>query len=119
VMAITAFGEEWTQSSCPGGLAMKIIAGCVIALAMIGGTGTAHDSPATKHKAAQRSTLRHLPNRVRLDNPSWRLRPVGSIVLRRPTGSLFGPRKPYSRRDASRHSVRWLNFHHPISVGAA
>jgi len=36
---------------------MKIIAGCVIALAMIGGTGTAHDSPATKHKAAQRSTV--------------------------------------------------------------
>ena len=36
---------------------MKIIAGCVIALAMIGGTGTAFDSPATKHKAAQRSTV--------------------------------------------------------------
>jgi hypothetical protein len=36
---------------------MKIIAACVIALAMIGGTGTAFDSPATKHKAAQRSTV--------------------------------------------------------------
>jgi putative tryptophan/tyrosine transport system substrate-binding protein len=29
---------------------MKLIAGCVIALAMIGGTGTAHDSPAPKHE---------------------------------------------------------------------
>ena len=37
---------------------MKVIAGCVIALAMIGGTGTAHDSPAPKHEAAQRSTVR-------------------------------------------------------------
>jgi hypothetical protein len=36
---------------------MKIIAGWIIALAIVGGTGTAHDSPAAKHEAAQRGAV--------------------------------------------------------------
>jgi len=50
---------------------MKIIAGWFLALAMIGGSGTAHESPAAKHQAAQ-------PRAVTSASPSG---PIGQAGL--------------------------------------